>query len=114
MNKLDKKDRKTFYSGEGFIDIKELKTVTMLLGTMLSKEELDDFYANNELLAEETKREPIDVDDGPAPKKSRMTDQAASSGGAPAQVAPIGIELEDCGIFTYPFALENGLSGHDS
>ena len=32
-------------SGDGYIDMKELKTVTMLLGTMLTKEELDDFMA---------------------------------------------------------------------
>ena len=51
MNKLDKKDRKTFYSGEGFIGIKELKTVTMLLGTMLSKEQLDDFMAEADVVS---------------------------------------------------------------
>lgn len=35
----------TYASGDGYIDMKELKTVTMLLGTMLTKEELDDFMA---------------------------------------------------------------------
>ena len=34
-----------YASGDGYIDMKELKTVTMLLGTMLTKEELDDFMA---------------------------------------------------------------------
>ena len=49
QNKLDKWELTS--PGEGFIDIKELKTVTMLLGTMLSKEELDDFMAEADVVS---------------------------------------------------------------
>ena len=32
-------------NGDGYIDMKELKTVTNMLGTMLTKDEIDEFMA---------------------------------------------------------------------
>ena len=46
-------------SGDGYIDMKELKTVTMLLGTMLTKEELDDFMAEADAVSKLSSVQPM-------------------------------------------------------